>query len=74
MVLRKPYAFLIKNFKKIHIALLVLSCFVAYKLIDVNSYVKEFMRLGTYDFFGDPISRHISFGLNLSLILLGLYE
>lgn len=70
MILRKPYAFLIKNFKKIHIILLVLSVFVAYKLFDVNSYVNEFIRLGTYDFFGDPITRHINFWLNLSLFLL----
>ena len=70
MILRKPYAFLIKNFKKIHILLLVLSVFVAYKLFDVNSYVNEFIRLGTYDFFGDPITRHINFWLNLSLFFL----
>ena len=55
MIIRKPYAFLIKNFRKIHIFLLVLSVYVAYKLFDVNSYVSEFMRLGTYDMFGDPV-------------------
>ena len=70
MIIRKPYAFLIKNFKKIHIVLLILSLFVAYKLFDVNAYVNEFIRLGTYDFFGDPISRHISIWLNLALLLL----
>ena len=70
MIIRKPYAFLIKNFKKIHIFLLLLAIFVAYKLFDVNSYVNEFMRLGTYDMFGDPISKHIDIWLNLSIFLL----
>lgn len=70
MIIRKPYAFLIKNFKKIHVALLILSLFVLYKLFDVNSYVNEFMRLGTYDMFGDPITKHITFWLQLSLFLL----
>ena len=72
MIIRKPYAFLIKNFKKIHVALLLLSLFVLYKLFDVNSYVNEFMRLGTYDMFGDPITKHITFWLQLSLFFLVL--
>ena len=70
MVLRKPYAFLIKNFKKIHIILLVLSFYVAFKMFDVSSYVNDFIRLGTYDFFGNPITKHINFWLNISLLLL----
>ena len=70
MIIRKPYAFLIKNFKKIHIVLLVLSLFVAYKLLDVNSFVSDFMKYETYDFFSNPISKHISIFLQLSVIIL----
>ena len=70
MIIRKPYAFLIKNFRKIHIVLLIISIYVAYKLLDVNSYVNEFMRLGTYDIYDNPISKHISGWLNLLIILL----
>ena len=70
MIIRKPYAFLIKNFKKIHIFLLVLSLYVLYQLINVNNFVNEFMRLGTYDFFSDPITNHITWILTLSIILL----
>ena len=70
MIIRKPYAFLIKNFKKIHIFLLVLSLYVAYKLLDVNSFVNEFMKYGTYDLFRDPISNHITLLLTISLLLL----
>lgn len=70
MIIRKPYAFLIKNFKKIHIFLLILSLYVFYRLTDVNSFVNEFMRLGTYDFFSDPITNHITWLLTLSVVLL----
>ena len=70
MIIRKPYAFLIKNFKKIHIFLFVLSLFVAYKLVNVNTFVFEFMRFGTYDLYQNPVSRHISSWLLLVVFLL----
>ena len=70
MIIRKPYAFLIKNFKKIHILMLILSLFVAYKIFDVSSFVQEFMRLGTYDLYADPIGIHITFFLQLAIVLL----
>ena len=70
MIIRKPYAFLIKNFKKIHIALLILSLFVGYKLVEVSGFVNEFMKFGTYDLYANPISNYISFGLMLSLLLI----
>lgn len=70
MIIRKPYAFLIKNFRKIHIVLLVLSLYLTYKIIDVNSFVNEFMNLGTYDLFADPITRHISTFMTLSVIIM----
>ena len=36
MVVRKPYAFLIKHFKKIHVALLLFSLYIYYKVLRVN--------------------------------------
>ncbi len=59
MIIRKPYAFLIKNFRKIHVVLLLLSLYVAYKLVDVNSFVGDFMRLGVYSY-RNPITKHIT--------------
>lgn len=63
MVVRKPYAFLIKNFRKIHIFLLVLSLLVAHRLIKINSFVNEFMRLGIYDSYLNPITKYITIPL-----------
>ncbi len=70
MIFRKPYAFLIKNFKKIHIFLLLLSLYVAYKLINVNHFVGEFMKFGSYDYFQDPITNHITIWLRISILVL----
>lgn len=68
MIIRKPYAFLIKNFRKIHIALLLISLFIAYKLFDVTKFINDFMSLGTYDLYADPISKHISPLLRISIL------
>ena len=80
MVVRKPYAFLIKHFKKIHIALLLFSLYIYYKVLRTNGFVVEFVSLGSYNSSIDPISNYISMPLllviiiaflgNLSLILL----
>ena len=70
MIIRKPYAFLIKHFKKIHIILLVLGIFVAYKLIKISGFVNEFMRLATYDSYSDPITRYITFFTTISVFIL----
>ena len=73
MIIRKPYAFLIKNFKKIHIALLLLSLYVVYKVFDVASFISDFMQFGAYDFFNDPVTKHVSTSMLLSigLIIIG---
>ena len=70
MIIRKPYAFLIKNFKKIHIALLIVSLFVLYKIIDVSNFVKDYMTFGTYDSYSNPITKHITFILLLLILVL----
>lgn len=70
MIIRKPYAFLIKNFKKIHIFLLLLSCFVAFKLFNVSGFVSEFMRFGIYDVYNNPVTDYITFWTLVAVVLL----
>ena len=43
MIIRKPYAFLIKNFRKVHIVLLLLSFFVFRANLQINAFLKEFV-------------------------------
>lgn len=70
MIIRRPYAFLIKHFKKIHILLLALSAFVYYKNLQLSAFVKEFMSLGTYDIYNEPINNYVSFPATLALLTL----
>ncbi|MFA7688799.1 MAG: DUF4352 domain-containing protein, partial [Bacilli bacterium] len=46
MILRKPYAFLIKHFKKIHLILAILMGFVGYKTFHLLSYLNKYINEG----------------------------
>lgn len=70
MIIRKPYAFLIKHFKKIHIFLLVLCAYIYYINMSLRSFVKDFMSLGTYDSYLEPITKYLSVLTFISLILI----
>lgn len=60
MIFRKPYAFLIKNFRKIHIVLLILCCFILYKTIQLGGFIKDFITYVSYDPFLEPITNYTS--------------
>lgn len=69
MIIRKPYAFLIKNFKKIHIFLFVLAGYILFKVSTARSFVREVIMLGSYDSYNEPISKYLSFLLIIGLLL-----
>ena len=60
MVFRKPYAFLIKNFKKIHILMLIMWAFLYYKIFLLKDFVKEFINFGTYNSSLENISNKVN--------------
>ena len=70
MIIRKPYAFLIKHFRRIHIFMLVLCVYVYYKTMQTRSFVSEFLELRSYDPFYEPITRYAS--VLALLVLIGL--
>ncbi len=61
MILRKPYAFLIKYFKRINILLLLLVAFVFYKDLQIYQFVKDYLATGIYNATIDPITNYASF-------------
>lgn len=69
MIFRKPYAFLIKNFRKIHIFLLFLCGFILYKTMQLSGFVKEFITYVSYDPYLEPITNYTSFLFYLFAIL-----
>lgn len=70
MIIRKPYAFLIKNFRKIHILLLVLCAFVFYHIMQLRNFVSTFLSLGVYDAYNEPVTKYINFFVIISLIVI----
>ena len=69
MILRKPYAFLIKNFKKINILLLALTAFILWKSLDLYGFVKSYVQTGIYNTMLDSISNYVNIFTTLSFIL-----
>lgn len=69
MIIRKPYAFLIKHFRKIHILLLALCAYIYYKNLQLSSFIGEFMELGTYDIYNEPISKYVSSLAIISMLI-----
>ena len=70
MIIRKPYAFLIKNFRKIHILLLIIGIYILFKTFDVSRFVSEFLKLGVYDYYENPVNRHLTFMMQLSTLFM----
>ncbi len=70
MIIRKPYAFLIRHFRKIHILLLILCGYIYYKNMELTSFIAEFMELQTYDAYTEPISKYVSAFALLTMILI----
>jgi len=70
MIIRRPYIFFIKNFKKIHILLLILSIIVFLKQSNISAFIKEFLNLKTYDATNFPITKYIPTYLILIVLVL----
>lgn len=48
MILRKPYAFLIKNFKRIHLLLCIPMIYIAYQSNNILIFLNEYIKTGTF--------------------------
>jgi len=70
MILRKPYAFLIKHFKAINLCLLLATILCLYKILSLYSFVKDYLNLGIYNLTLYPIASYINSYLYISLILI----
>ena len=61
MILRKPYAFIMKNFRKIHIVFLIIAGIIFFQNSQVQSFVKDFIDTYTYNSNIESIHNYISF-------------
>lgn len=73
MVLKRPYAFLIRHFQKIHLLLLVLCGYIFYKNAQFSSFVQEYLSLGTYDATLESVDLYVNilfYGVSIVIILI----
>jgi len=73
MILRKPYAFLIRHFKLIHIILTALMILFFVKMRSLVSFLKEYISTNTYERVSGVISEYIGLsGFVLPIIIIGI--
>jgi len=73
MILRKPYAFLIKHFKLIHIILTILMFLFFLRMRDVTNFLTEYIDLSTYEQMGGVVNEYIGIaGLLLPIIIIAI--
>lgn len=70
MILRKPYAFLIKYFKRINILMLLLVVFGFYKNLQIYQFAKDYVVTGVYNVTLDSISNYANIYVYLAFILI----
>ena len=69
MILRKPYAFLIKYFKLIHIVLFLLSGYMFFRLRDMYVFFKDFVKNDVYLYVENIASHYISTMMFVAVIV-----
>ena len=73
MIIRKPYAFLIKYFKVIHITLFVFMTYLLFKTRNIYIFFKDFLKTGTYTYIENIVSNYINIPMIIiSIILIGI--
>lgn len=70
MILRKPYAFLIKYFRKINILLLLLVVYIFYSCQKLYQFVNEYLSTTVYNKTIDSITNYINSYIFISLIVI----
>ena len=74
MILRKPYAFLIKRFKLIHFILSALLIFVIYRITNILSFFNEYMDMSPTIISKNVAPTLYSASMIISLVLLILFS
>ena len=73
MILRKPYAFLIRHFRKINTILLVLVAFALTRQLSLYAFVNGFATTGIYNTQLDSIANYVNFvfiGASLLIVVI----
>ncbi len=70
MILRKPYALLIKFFRPIHFVLAILMGFLSYKFYDIYLFLKQYIINGYYTYVKSLVSTYINVPMYFAFVLI----
>lgn len=70
MIIRKPYAFLIKYFKLIHIGLFVAMTYLLFQTRNIYLFFKNYLLTGTYQYMENIVNSYITMPMFIASILL----
>lgn len=68
MIIKKPYAFLIKHFRLIHLILSSLLIFLAYKTHSVYKFFNDYVKNGYYTYSSEISGTYINFYMFLAIV------
>lgn len=68
MIIKKPYAFLIKHFRLIHLILSSLLIFLAYKTHAVYKFFNDYVKNGYYTYSSEVSGTYINFYMFLAIV------
>ena len=72
MIIKKPYAFLIKYFRKIHIALIIIGAYVLFKSVKTLLFINEFMSEREYNAYSNPITKHLNTPFKIAVLVMAV--
>lgn len=70
MIIKKPYAFMIKHFKTIHLILSLLLIFLAVKTNKVFVFFNDYMKNGYYQYSANLTNNYINFYMFIAIIII----
>lgn len=70
MIIKKPYGFLIKNFRIIHLFLALLLIYITYKSSMIYTFFNDYVKTGHYTFYANLSSKFINYYMFLIVALI----
>lgn len=70
MIIRKPYAFLIKYFKLIHIGLFIAMTYLLFQTRNIYLFFQNYLLTGTYQYMENIVNSYINIPMFIASILL----
>lgn len=70
MIIKKPYAFLIKHFRIIHLMLTILILFIMFKTNSIVKFFNDYVKNGYYTYYNNMSSKFINFYMFIAIILI----